>query len=315
MTAPATRDQTLDLPGLDGANPLAFLAALGTLRTLARVWPEQNIKMSWRERDGAWRPVITGGLDMSHEAVVCAIQRLLCQQDSPSCHPHLTLGKNLSVSPAKFAEHARTAAEAAQPDNRRWSDFVVSFGCEHLRHPKLDRIDPSDLCFLFGSGHQHYLDTMAGLLRQVQPHHIEEALFGPWQYRDQRLSMRWDPADAREHAYQWKAPGDEATVTVWGANLLAAEGSAFYATLPTVRGESTVGFKRSARALEFTWPIWTSPINGDTTRTVVSMGELREDRIDSMLRNRGIALVYRSTRVRIGDGANFKWSFSPARAV
>lgn len=33
------------------------------------------------------------------------------------------------------------------------------------------------------------------------------------------------------------------------------------------------------------------------------------------LNSRGILAVFRSEKIKIGDGANFKWSFGPARYV
>ncbi len=43
------------LAGLDGRNPLAFLAALGTLRSLTSTWPARQVRMSWQSL-GGWRP-------------------------------------------------------------------------------------------------------------------------------------------------------------------------------------------------------------------------------------------------------------------
>ncbi len=50
----------IHLPGLDGSNLLAFLAALGTLRTLHRENPQ--VQMSWRMNPGTgvWKPVLWG---------------------------------------------------------------------------------------------------------------------------------------------------------------------------------------------------------------------------------------------------------------
>src|SRR5690606_24341235 len=134
-------------------------------------------------------------VDVLHERLCGRAQR----------NRHFLLGKNLSVPPSKFAEHAKNAALSG---DRRWADYVASFGSEVLRHEKLDRIDYTELCFVSGSGHQHYLKTMSKLVDAVQRCHLESALFDAWDYKDQRLSLRWDPADAKEHAYQWTAPGD-----------------------------------------------------------------------------------------------------------
>jgi len=44
--------------GLNGGNPLGFLAALGTFRTLSDALPGQ-VRMSWRQGSGGWRPCLS----------------------------------------------------------------------------------------------------------------------------------------------------------------------------------------------------------------------------------------------------------------
>jgi hypothetical protein len=58
MNEPNTRSPALELRGLDGANPLGFLAALGTLVTLHGLG-EAGARLSWR-RGRTWEPVIEG---------------------------------------------------------------------------------------------------------------------------------------------------------------------------------------------------------------------------------------------------------------
>lgn len=60
--APASTDadQGVLLTGLDGANPVGFLASLGVLHTLAAAKPGAKIEMSWSNGSGAWNPVIHG---------------------------------------------------------------------------------------------------------------------------------------------------------------------------------------------------------------------------------------------------------------
>ena len=42
----------LVLSGLDGGNPLAFLAAIGTLRAVTRAAPSVEWTLSWKMHDG-----------------------------------------------------------------------------------------------------------------------------------------------------------------------------------------------------------------------------------------------------------------------
>lgn len=57
---PATQDATVPLPltGIDGANPLGFLAALGTLVVLHQAG-YRDARLAW-QRGVAWQPVLTG---------------------------------------------------------------------------------------------------------------------------------------------------------------------------------------------------------------------------------------------------------------
>lgn len=45
------------MSGLDGGNPLGFLAAIGTFRTLSDAMPGK-VKMNWKQEKGGWRPCI-----------------------------------------------------------------------------------------------------------------------------------------------------------------------------------------------------------------------------------------------------------------
>jgi hypothetical protein len=180
-----------------------------------------------------------------------------------------------------------------------------------------DRIAYTDLCFITGSGHQHFLGTARGLAGKVGPEQLREALFGPWRYADRSLSMRWDPNDAKEYALQWRDPSAEGVSSVWGASRLAFEALPLLPVVPTETGPRTTGFKTRNRAHEFTWPIWTQWASVDSVRSLISARELQEDPLDrGWLKQIGVDEVFRAQRVRIPpQGANFKVSFRPARAV
>ena len=305
MSKSATDTNGLLLSGLDGSNPLAFLAALGTLRVVneAISQPREQPRLAWQIHEGCWRPLLFEPLGLSASGFVELLHDRLCKRGAS--HRHLELGKNLSVPPETFAEHARQAAKST---DRRWGDFLASFGSEVLTHDKLDRLDYTDICFAFGSGHQNHLETMAKLIQNTTVAHLERSLFSAWDYSDERLSLRWDPADAKEHAYQWTAPGDETTTTMWGANLLAAEGSSLLTTCPTPHGKGTIGICGSGIRAAFFWPIWDVPMPIDVVRSLLGrVWDAPAGRIAA-----GVQQVYRSQKIKIGEGANFKWSFSPA---
>ena len=89
-----------------------------------------------------------------------------------------------------------------------------------------------------------------------------------------------------------------------------------FATVPAGTRPRTAGFQRRNRTHEFTWPIWTEWASMETVRSLLSLREIQEDEPErGPLRARGIEDIFRVQRVQIGQGANFKVSFRPARAV
>jgi hypothetical protein len=300
---------TVVFRALEGSNPLAFLAALGALRLSDLIWPQCRIQLRW-VRDGGWRPELVG-VPVTEELEFC-----LAVHEQGAWVPledFAELGDNLTVSRSDFEKVVRSVAMRSHMD-RRSSDFAAAFGCEIFEDK--GRIEYTDLCFVTGSGHQDFLGTARKLAACVDEKHLREALFGPWRYADRGLSMRWDPDDAKEYALRWQNPSDEGVASVWGANRLALEALPLFPTVPTLTGLRTTGFRTQQQAHEFTWPIWRQGASVDTVRSLVALRELEEEIPDrAQLEAMGVADVFRAERVRIGQGANFKVSFRPARSV
>jgi hypothetical protein len=298
------------ITAVDGSNPLAFLAAIGAFRLLQL---EQEVKLRW-VRDEFWRPELTG---VDDKEAVCEVLFRRAKSDLPlDAFKHL--GENITVDRRTFLNFVKPAYESAKQGDRIVVDFATAFGSELLQQKSKERIQYTDLCFITGSGHQDFLGTMAGLAQRVLIEHLRDALFGEWK-KSKGLSMRWDPDDAAEYAFRWGDPSAEGASAVWGANLLAVHALPLLPAQPTTDGLKTTGFRYSPRAWpELTWPIWSEAIGLDTLRSLLALPDLQvpEDELNhEVLRGRGIAEVYRSARVRIGQGANFKVSFRTARAV
>jgi hypothetical protein len=304
----------VNLRALDGSNPLAFLAALGAFRLLQLRQREGVLRMRW-SLEGTWHPEIKG--IKGSEGDIC---QQLVEAPRVPVGAFSILGKDITVNAKKFAEFVNAAAETCSSrSDRRAVDFAASFGSEVCEDKEKGRIEYTEFSFITGSGHQHFLGTMEGLVANATPEHIRDALFSGWR-RQKGYSMRWDPRDAAEYALRWGDPSQDGASAVWGANALAVEALPLFPVQPTDRGLRTTGFqprRRGARP-QFTWPIWTEWASLDTTRSLLCLKELQcpdNEFTRDGLRERGISEVYRSQRVRIGQGANFKVSFRPARAL
>lgn len=299
------------LRALGGSNPLAFLAAIGTLRLLHLCRPGGSVRMQWERAEGLWRPRLAG-LNTEEDS----LSELLMNALWAPVEAFAQLGKNLTVPSEQFARFVGGAVELAAKDDRRAADFAAAFGSEVCEDKRKNRIEYTDLCFITGSGHQDFLGTIAGLANNVTANHIRDALFGEW-LPDKGFSMRWDPSDAAEYALRWDDPSTRGASAVWGANRLAIEALPCFPAMPVNGGLRTTGFRSTrGRRQEFTWPIWTRVAGLGAVCSLLSLAELQEDKPEHrVLREMGVEDVYRSERVRIGQGANFKVSFRPARAV
>lgn len=165
---------------------------------------------------------------------------------------------------------------------------------------------------------QLLLQDVGRLVERVDSQLIRDALFQPWSYRDERLSLRWDPVEDHRYALSNQDPSEEPTRTVWMANLLAYRALTLYPTAPRGRSRQTAGWNGEAkrRQLSFTWPLWESPVGRDVVRSLVQLRELLDERLDvPTLRLRAIIAAYRSQRIEVGKGVSRKLNFSPARRV
>ncbi len=383
-------DHSLVLEGIDGANPLGFLAAVGTLVVLHHAG-YRRVRLAWRRSGLAWRPRLTGlatddptalaellaeklrGTSVSDEAdekrkvaerlfsakkkeikdkrdeikkhglrgkerrqalddEIAPLERELevlrkdwlksLRQSVP--RPELALGKNIDCTESEYRAILEPLLEGAGSDDRESLDILAAFcNTGSLHESSLKRKDgklaPTPFSFISGSGHQDFLDTAGMLQQSVSPERLQSMLFAPWTYEDEGLSMRWDPVEDRRYALMDRDPtaSDNKPRTVWMANLLAYRALALFPSAPARRGLATVGWAQGKEGeLYFTWSLWSAPLDPDSIRSLLLLPELYLQVPDrSALRTRGVEATFRSRRIKVGAGANFKINFSPAREV
>lgn len=178
---------------LEAANPLAFLAALGAFRLSALSWPNHPIRLRWMQ-EGGLRPEISG-VPATTETDFC---RLLHEESHwAPLESFSPLGNNINVPRETFQMLVLALAASTTAPDRRAADFAASFGSDIFYDKEKNRIDYTDLCFITGSGHQHFLGTARNLAKGTTPEHLHEALFGPWCYRDKGLSLHGIPMTPR----------------------------------------------------------------------------------------------------------------------
>lgn len=299
---PRPDEPGLVLAGLDGRNPLGFLAAVGAVRTATLAEPDSDWRMKWLERLGIWIPELSATRALSRQELVALLMPAL----RPESTPEFGFDKNLAVSPEQFAEAARKAQLRASLRGRRYADFMASFGCEALT-TRDGKIQDTALRTMSGAGHQHFLGTMKQLVHNTDDRDLYESLFESWTYRNKKLGLRWDPREDRRYALRWDNPsGGDGVPTMRGANRLAVEALPLLPAVPVGRRLETTGFSRHDKALHLAWPIWGRALQVDVIRSLLALGDIQAPAPDwTALRARGIIEIYRSRRISNDKYRNF----------
>ncbi|MCP5231045.1 MAG: hypothetical protein H6948_02955 [Zoogloeaceae bacterium] len=308
MNAPRSE---LSLPGIDGGNPLGFLAALGTLRAVSLARPDWQAKLAWRPL-AHWTPVLSLATEVaSASTLLDALEAYL--PDTPLSRV-LALADDIKFTPDAFRNHLLSAIAGDSAADRIDIEMLTALGSEALSTDG-GLVPDTALRTMSGAGHQHFLLFMRQLIENTTREHLDKALFQTWRHDDPQPSLRWDPSDDRRYALRWKNPSSDPILTVRGANRLAIEALPLFTT--TVVGDDlkTPGFKgRGMNDTYWTWPMWEPFINLDVSRALLNVGLLQAE-IDpaahQQLSGMGIRQVFRAQRITTGKYRNF----SSAQAI
>ena len=289
----------VSLRGLRHDNPLGFMAALGTLRTLDDAEPDAGWEMRWNpdaeiRRSGECRTA--RGSKNAEDDVVDTLSRHLGAPDPLFRTQYPMAGKNPENVDA-YNNFMRIANTLSKEDNqaliRRKLDFAACIVCRnnHAKNPHDYKIVESKFRFVVANT---TLFKNAQKLAEVVRNDreiIRRSILEEWDYLDDKTSMDWDPVSLhRTHAKSISDPSGSFNPSMHGANRLAIEALSLYPTINDARGVQTVGWDSN----KFTWPIWHEFAGLDEVRGLLAA---RYDSLsDEELCRIGIELYY-STKV------------------
>ncbi len=336
---PARTTVRFPLDALDGANPLAYLAALGTLRLLTLAFPARDFRMAWEIRLGAWRPVIETPEMLSWDDALSALlaegirlevmfpEHLLAASQSSS--PKNKKGEaswkdKLRFPVAAYRRFCFETAASACYGNRTMADYAATWASEVSTEEAEKTILARRTRFDFTAGQQAFI----GMLRELKQGATDErgrivspacevadlrrALLDGWQYSSAAVSMRWDPQDEkRQYALQAVDPtnaGQNPPLGDRGANFLAVEALPLFPMAPDRRG-SQPGFGRDEGGRFWRWVIWRPFLGLDAVRSLMALSDVMTA---ASRRERGIAVVFQSAIVQ--PSGRYR-CFTPARSV
>lgn len=294
----------LTLSGLDGTNPLAFLATLGLLEATRE---RGDARVRWQYIAG-WRPVLTSSCE-SIEALIA-----LLAEDRASCvdDPALTLtydGKrDLKPRPRVFREHLLRLVSAASPSVRRSVDWAAAFATD-VAIDNNGNTKPTALHFT--AGQQQFLQMALQLARDVTVEDLNEAIVGPWLYTRSLPVFGWDATSSRDYALRASDPSTDKKNGVPGADWLALRGLAYLPAMPRGARVFTSGCVGGWKDGSFRWPIWTASLSAPVVRSLLTLDIAGMPKTERHAR--GIGAVF-SAGIKRSDQGGYG-SFEPASVV
>jgi CRISPR-associated endonuclease/helicase Cas3 len=291
------------LRGLDGSNPLGFLAALGLLRILA----DEKPQMSWARHGGTWVPRIDTQTDSSRneDTLLAAIGRRLVS--SVDEHPAKLLEEFGALSNNQQGRRQLLESIASAGDRSRmdWAAAMVS-----------DFATPDSINQIQTARRDYFYGNIKSVISRTKSEHLRRAMFRAWDYADalDNQSLHLDPSEDRRHAHQWNKPAGDPDRKVrggmLGANRLALDSIHMFTSFPYANTLRTVGFTGTRSTdTRWTWPIWSPGLSLAVVRSLLALNELQSERIDAnakiLLRAMGVVAVFRTRRILVGKTPNF----------
>ncbi len=294
----------LVLEGLDGANPLAFFAALGVLEALDQAArPEQAQPTLHWAQCGAWQPIVHSQYETVSELVAFLDEDRVASRQSEALHFYYDKkGKSVrdvKAPPGWLHNHLSgwrgDKAESEQHKVLRWFRGFVSEGV-------LDNngaAKPTPLHF--SAGQQQFLAMASDLGEHTTPADLLAALQGPWTYERDLPVMGWDATETRDYALRSSNPAKEKKLGNPGADWLALRALALFGTAAYRGRQQAPGTDGGWKSGSFTWPVWSPPLTRTEAESLLSHPAIMKP-TTSPLKRHGIEAVFRSGIVRSDQG-------------
>jgi hypothetical protein len=265
-------NDAIELTGLDGSNPLAFLATLGVLRLLTSYSDARNVRLAWNRE---LRPEVH--LDASSSLSIADV--LLGGLRDAVDEGVASLGDIIGVPVEQYRDFCSgKSVDIHQRSGMSRLMFAAAFASDAVVDSTKGTVTPNALSFSNKQGGKLLLKDFKTLVSQATSERVRAALFDRWCYLDTGLpTFRWDPLDMRTGAHMATSPTDTETTSVMAANAIAFMGLSYLPTTPADNSLSTTAVNRLDGELHLTWPIWQTPLMSDVVASLLQRCEWPDD--------------------------------------
>lgn len=255
--------------GLNGANPLGFLAAVGLLRTITRVSPGARLGFTddgafhaWLETDGPIEVSQVVAEDAAREAGSQPWRLSYDKQEKAGVKQVF----DLKAPPAAFSRFLGAAIDRWVAGDPVQADYAAAFGTDVARD---GNGNTKPTAFHFTAANQQFLDAVEKSRERVTAEWVALSLATPGATQP-GPNLRWDPDAERSRALMGVNPTSEGTVVNAPLEWLAFRALPLYPCVPIGKRVVTTGVTgRRQDELRFHWPLWAVGADIATVHSVV----------------------------------------------
>ncbi len=299
------------LTGLEGNNPLGFLAALGVQVAFQSDLEQPRL---WWSDDITPHAVVDG--DFRIERIVeKALQAFAGLANSPSTTPKrpdgspMPKGDALKLASSDIRAYLREA-QASNPCSALPFALIAEGSLDNQGVAK-----PSDL--YFAAGQMKFLDIARKILAEVSREDLIAGLHGPWPYNSKLQSLKWDIGDDRVYALRSDNPSTRKKLTNPGPEALAILGLSLHPVFAGRGRTLTQGCSgKSWKESSYAWPLWSKPASPHAVKSLLAHAShpnpLATNR-HRWFRSWGVAKIFQSLIHRSDQGGY--GTFGPPEVV
>ncbi|MBK8018136.1 MAG: hypothetical protein IPK20_16360 [Betaproteobacteria bacterium] len=261
----------IQLVGVDGSNPLGFLAALGLLQVIP------NAKLGFSD-DGTFRAFVDG-LDNGASELATFVA-----DDAKAAKEMNAPWRFTYIKAATKKQGAQEVADLKPPphDFRRFlrncveswcarKDEAVSYAAAYGTDVAVDgKGNTKPTAFHFTAANQTFLGAVETIRASVTQEWVTKSLFTGYG-EEPGSNLRWNPGSERNWALMANNPSDDGTSVDAPLEWLAFRGLPLLPSFPRGSRVVTTGVVGRGDDMTFTWPLWMVPASRHTVRSVLQV--------------------------------------------
>lgn len=289
----------IDLLGVDGSNPLGFLAGLGLLRIVPRA------KLGFAG-DGSFRAFLDE-FNMQTPDLGALVAADASASGDPSAPWRFTYTKaatkkqgpqivaDLKPPPADFKQFLAACMKSWLMGDEEAAAYAAAYGTDVAVDGK-GNTKPT--AFHFTAAQQTFLGAVEDIRASVNQRWVMNSLFHG--HGEQPGSnLRWDPGAERNWALMASNPSADGTRVDAPLEWLAFRGLPLLPSFPRGTRIVTTGVSGRGDDMTFTWPLWSVPASLQTVRSALQLDWSGAARHRAA---RGVFAICRSTIRRTSQG-------------